>query len=146
MRWRTASPYGEAARRRILSLSVRVLRLPGQEPNLNLVSASHIDVANANKLFIANVVATIATCARGYEIEFLIGQLDGVSEIGHLLHVGLLSVFCQWRDCCNCCHVITSCKTAIWMHCRAFFLRHVLGARLVYCHGIRRSDCRVARR
>jgi hypothetical protein len=33
------------------------------------------------------------------------------------------------------------------MHCRAnFFLRHVLGARLFYCHGIRGSDCRVARR
>ncbi len=34
-----------------------------------------------------------ATGASGYEIEFLIRQLDRVSEIGHLLHVGLLSVF-----------------------------------------------------
>jgi hypothetical protein len=93
MRWRTASPYGEAARRRILSLSVRVLGLPGQEPNLNLVSASNIDVANANKLIIASVVATIATCARGHEIEFFIRQFDRVSESGHVLHVGLLSVF-----------------------------------------------------
>jgi hypothetical protein len=92
MRWRTASPYGEAARRRILSLSVRVLGLPGQEPNLNLVSASNIDVAKTNKLIIANVVAAIATCARGHEIEFFIRQFDRVSESGHVLHVGLLSV------------------------------------------------------
>jgi hypothetical protein len=92
-------PLMEKRRRRILSLSVRVLGLPGQEPNLNLVSAENVDVADANKLIIANVVATIAiattpaaTAARGHEIEFVIRQFDRVSEIGHILHVGLLSV------------------------------------------------------
>jgi hypothetical protein len=91
--WRSGSP-------RILSLSVRVLGLPGQEPNLNLVSAENVDIADANKLIIANVVATIAvtttpaaTATRGHEIEFVIRQFDRVSEIGHILHVGLLSVF-----------------------------------------------------
>ena len=41
----------------------------------------------------AAAAAAAATGASGYEIEFLIRQLDRVSEIGHLLHVGLLSVF-----------------------------------------------------
>jgi hypothetical protein len=91
MRWRTASPYGEAARRRILSLSVRLLGLPGQEPNLNLVSASNIDVAKANKLIIANVVATIAKCASGYEVEFFIAQFNRVDK---LVHVTLLVLSC----------------------------------------------------
>src|SRR5437764_7124568 len=95
--------------------------------------------ANDNEAFIAvaivvavkavGIVSTLTATgllllpAGGYEVEVLIGQLDGVSEIGHLLHVGLLSLFCQWRNpCCNCCHVITSCKTPIWMHGRANFV------------------------
>jgi hypothetical protein len=62
--------------------------------------------ANDNEAFIAvaivvavkavGIASTLAATglllrpAGGDEVEFLIGQLDGVSEIGHLLHVGLL--------------------------------------------------------
>jgi hypothetical protein len=41
----------------------------------------------------AVAVAATATGASGYEIEFLIRQFDRVSESGHILHVGLLSIF-----------------------------------------------------
>jgi hypothetical protein len=94
--WRSGSAT------RLGFLSVRLLHASEQ---CNVVVAQNVDVANANKLIITNVVATIAvaatpaaaatavTPAGGDEIEFLIRQLDWVSEIGHLLHVSLLSIF-----------------------------------------------------
>jgi hypothetical protein len=39
------------------------------------------------------LAATPLGPASGYEVEFFIRQFDRVSEFGHLLHVGLLSVF-----------------------------------------------------
>jgi hypothetical protein len=60
----------------------------------NVVVAQKVDVANANKLLITNVVATVAkagtpvaTAACGNETELFVGQFDRVSKNGHLLHV-----------------------------------------------------------
>src|SRR5690348_14299461 len=101
MPWRTALCDQQAVHPRILSLSVRLLLASEQ---CNVVVAQNVDVANANKLIIADVVATIvktatpaATAARGHEIEFLVRQFDRVSKCGHLLHVeSPLDV--KWRD------------------------------------------------
>jgi hypothetical protein len=63
----------------------------------------NIDVAGMNidqaDLTVAAASIAAAATARisagGNEIEFLIGQFDGVSKCGHLLHVDLLSM--KWR-------------------------------------------------
>lgn len=92
MRWRTAPCHAEAVRPRISPLPSRL----GLDPE---DVDSDVDVVEVDQAELVGFVAAAAaaaaaaTGASGYEIEFLIRQLDRVSEIGHLLHVGLLSVF-----------------------------------------------------
>lgn len=97
MRRRTAPCHEGAVRPRISPLPSRL----GLDPE---DVDSDVDVVEVDQAELVGFVATVAaaavtavaataTGASGYEIEFLIRQLDRVSEIGHLLHVGLLSVF-----------------------------------------------------
>ncbi len=131
MRWRTA-----------LAKLKRFAHTPCLYANwfaIPRIVVQDIDVANVNQadLIVAAALAAAATAvipASGYEIEYLIKQFDWVSEIGHILHVGLLSIFNGGQDvCCNCFHVVTSCKTPIWMHCRTnCFCGNA--RRSFYCH------------
>jgi hypothetical protein len=95
MRWRTAPCHEEAVRPRISRLP---LGLDPEDVNsdvdvVEIDQAELVDIVAATTTPVVATATATATGARGYEIEFLIRQLDRVSEIGHLLHVGLLSVF-----------------------------------------------------
>jgi hypothetical protein len=57
------------------------------------VDVVEVDQADLCVAFALVATATFVTPASGYEIEVLIRQFDRVSEIGNILHVGLLSVF-----------------------------------------------------
>jgi len=93
MRWRTAPCHAEAVRPRISPLPSRLGLDPEDvDADVDVVEVNQADLVG----FVAAAAAAVAVAAAGasgYEIEFLIRQLDRVSEIGHLLHVGLLSVF-----------------------------------------------------
>jgi hypothetical protein len=91
MRWRTAPCHEEAVRPRISRLPLG-LDPEDVDSDVDVVEVDQADLVGFVAAAAAAVAAT-ATGASGYEIEFLIRQLDRVSEIGHLLHVGLLSVF-----------------------------------------------------
>lgn len=96
MRWRTAPCHAEAVRPRISPLPSRL----GLDPEDVDSDVDVVEVDQAELIgFVAAAAAAVAvatataTGASSYEIEFFIRQLDRVSEIGHLLHVGILSVF-----------------------------------------------------
>jgi len=95
MRWRTAPCHAEAVRPRISPLPSRLGLDPEDvDADVDVVEVNQADLVGFVAAAAAAVaVAVAAAGASGYEIKFLIRQLDRVSEIGHLLHVGLLSVF-----------------------------------------------------
>lgn len=95
MRWRTAPCHAEAVRPRISPLPSRLGLDPEDvDSDVDVVEVDQAELVGfVAAAAAAAAAATTTTGASGYEIEFLIRQLDRVSEIGHLLHVGLLSVF-----------------------------------------------------
>jgi hypothetical protein len=79
-----ASPLGHAAEQRDVDVVIAQ----------NIVQVDHAGLKNAISVATAaTATATAIAPASGTnEIEFLIRQFDRVSEMGNILHVGLLSV------------------------------------------------------
>jgi hypothetical protein len=85
MRWRTAPCHAEAVRPRIAPLPSRL----GLDPE---DVDSDVDVLNVDQaelcVVVAATVTLAATISSGYQVQFLIEQLDRVGKLYHL-HVTL---------------------------------------------------------